>query len=100
YSAQIGDLANVVPNAVNPSLTDPTNAPGRVEIIADNLDLSRARIRAENFIQITTTNLISTTNADINAPIISYNLANTTTTLVLTNVIPGAVKKKKKKKNA
>lgn len=68
-----------------PHLDDPTNFPGRVDISANNLDMSLARIRADGVVTIRATNLISSAGTIIDAPFIQLNIANTNSTLTLTN---------------
>lgn len=86
YSAAVG-TATAVPGSVGyiPHLDDPTNSPGRIEINANNLDMSSARIRADNLVSIRATNLISSAATLIDAPFIQLSIANTNTTLTLTN---------------
>jgi hypothetical protein len=98
YSAQIGSLTD--PNQIfsgsqnNPSLTDPTNAPGRVEILAaEQLDMTFARVRAENTIILRTSNYVGSAGVSLDAPIVYYDLQNMNTTLNLTNFIPPSVKR-------
>ena len=72
----------------NQSLDDPTNAPGRVEIIGTNLNLRLARIEAENTIQVTTSNLLSADGAVFSAPNLVFNVARDNGTISLTNFVP------------
>ncbi|MFM8469033.1 MAG: hypothetical protein ACKODH_03535 [Limisphaerales bacterium] len=66
-------------------LDDPTNYPGRVDLTANNLDISLARIKADNLVSIHATNLISSSAVLIDAPYIQLFIANTNSTLTLTN---------------
>lgn len=86
YQAAVG-TATSVPGSAGyiPHLDDPTNFPGRIEINANNLDMSLARIRADNLVSIRATNLISSAATLIDAPFIQLSVANTNTTLILTN---------------
>jgi hypothetical protein len=63
-----------------------TNAPGRINIYAHDLDLTKARVRAEAEIVIQATNLISSTNAAIDCQNLSYNLGSTNGFLNVTNL--------------
>ncbi len=92
YQATIGN-ASSLPGTIGylPHLDDPTNFGGRIEIDANNLDLGLARIRAENLVSIRATNLVSSTGTLIDAPYIQLSIANTNSTLVLTNFAPTQV---------
>lgn len=92
YRAAVGN-ASFGPGtaAYVPHLDDPTNYPGRVDIIANNLDLTSSRIRAENFVSIRTDNLISSAGTLIEAPFIQLDISNTNSTLTLTNFAPAEV---------
>ena len=86
WQAAIGNAANAPGSATYvANLDDPTNAPGRVDITANNLDISKARIKADNLVSIHATNLISSDAVIIDAPFIQLFIANTNTTLTLTN---------------
>lgn len=74
-----------------PHLDDPTNFPGRIDITANSLDLTGARIRAENFVSIRADNLISSVGTLIEAPFIQLDISNTNSTLTLTNFAPSEV---------
>ncbi len=86
YQMAIGNAASV-PGSPNyyAQLDDPTNSPGRVDITANNLNLSLARIRADGVVSIRATNLLSTVGTLIEAPYIQLNVANTNSTFTLTN---------------
>ncbi len=62
---------------LNPTLSDPTNSPGRVEITAADLNLRFARIKADNLISITVSNQLTLDNALLDAPNISINVPGT-----------------------
>lgn len=74
-----------------PHLDDPTNFPGRIDITANTLDLTGARLRAENFVSIRANNLSSSVGTLIEAPFIQLDIANTNSTLTLTNFAPAEV---------
>lgn len=76
-----------------PSLANPTNAPGRVEIFAEELDLSRARLRAESFVSIRATNLITLDDFAFDSPFVNYNLKTTNETLVVDALVGQTVKR-------
>ncbi len=82
-------------SSFNPGLSDPTNSGGRVELIGDALNLGGAAIRAETSITIKTSNLEHLTNGlpppILDAPIINYDLVDSSASLALTNIIPASV---------
>jgi hypothetical protein len=55
----------------------PTNSPGRVEITANNLDLTHTRIRGENIVTVKTPHLIGSTGLVVDSPNINYNIGST-----------------------
>lgn len=63
-----------------------TNNPGRVNISAENLNLTGARIRGEGYIMIDTPHLVSSSNAVIDCPSLSFNVATTNGNLVVSNL--------------
>ncbi len=71
----------------SPAASDPTNAPGRLEIIAKDLDLTQARLRAENGIFIRATNLVGNQDAFIDAPFVSFDAGTTNRNLVISNFV-------------
>jgi len=87
WQVGVGNSALIQPGAANyvAHLDDPTNFPGRVEVTANNLDLGLTRISADNLVSIRATNLLSSVGTLIDAPFIQVNIANTNTTLILTN---------------
>jgi len=104
YRAQIGrDTSSTSTNTTfdsllgysvyNPALDDPTNLPGRIELVANNLDLTGARIRSEGLLTITADNLIGSDGVQVDAPIMNINLGSTNGTLVVSNMFGNTVKR-------
>lgn len=83
YAAQVESSATRLP-----ALSDVgyTNAAGRVEINAGKLNLDRTRIRAEGLVSISTTNLVSSSKAVIDAAHFSMHLASATGILPVANL--------------
>jgi hypothetical protein len=82
YSATIDNLA------AEPALgLDISNAPGKIHIYANNLDLTQSRMRAESEIIIQASNLISSAGATIDCQNLNYNLGSTNGFLNITNLI-------------
>jgi len=90
YSARVGQ-----PVAFSGSGTTlaPSNAPGRVEITGGTMDLSRARIRAENYINITSSNLIGNSNTVFDAPFVNFKFTTTNEQLVIDNLVSNSVRR-------
>jgi len=66
-----------------------TNAPGRIMVTADNLDLTETRMRADGWIQIKTANLISSSNAVIDCESLSFDLGSAGGNLKVESIVPG-----------
>jgi hypothetical protein len=82
YDAGISYQSATIPGA---TITD---SPGRVEITADSLDLSKARIRAE-VMNIRALNLKSSSGATLDVPAIYYDLGATNGNLLIQNLTLG-----------
>ncbi len=93
YDYSDGGLGGVFEEnpGVLPKLQDITNAPGRVEIQADQLDMTLARIRAENLLSITASNLVGFEDVILDAPNISLELLSTGGSITLSNFFPDSV---------
>lgn len=91
YSAFI-DSSGVTNNA-GPGTTHPTNFPGRVEIIGNNVNLDQTRIRAEATAVIKAENLVGNTIAQVDAPFASYDLGSANPPLVISNLAPAFVQR-------
>jgi hypothetical protein len=65
---------------------DVTNLPGRVEIVATDLNLNRTRMRGNALVNINTPNLLSSTNAIIDSPFLNFNLGAIAHVLNVTNL--------------
>ncbi len=82
YSASIGPILSV------PSGVNITNQAPRIEVQADTLDISLARIRSEGPVIITATNLIGQSPVAINAGLLSADLGSTSGSMVVSNIFP------------
>jgi uncharacterized protein YcfL len=94
YRAQIGIDpfgTNLVFTPSNPSLSDPTNAGGRIELVANSVNLEGAAIRGESSVTIKTASLSGVGTAILDAPIINYDLVDSSPVLALTNIVPPSV---------
>ena len=93
YSAFITPPGRVNQLVTSAAANDPTNFPGRVEILGKKLDLNQARLRAENTLIIKSSDLSSNGVGRVDAPFLIYDLATTQPQLVITNFVPTAVRR-------
>ncbi|HKQ38399.1 MAG TPA: hypothetical protein VJ063_10000, partial [Verrucomicrobiae bacterium] len=70
---------------------DPTNFPGRVEIVGQNVNLRDSRIRAESTVSITANNLQTNNLARVSAPYLNFDLGTTQPQLLVSNLAPPTV---------
>lgn len=91
YSAYGVDVANVPVQLAQVPGVSLTNQPGRIEIKADTLDLSRTRMRANTYVSVSAEHLISSSNAIIDSVNMGFNLSSTNGTLKIQNLVPDAV---------
>ncbi|HON07694.1 MAG TPA: hypothetical protein PLW02_06315, partial [Verrucomicrobiota bacterium] len=75
----------------NPALADPTNFVGRIEIEGDDLNIIQTRIRAEKFLGIKAKNIVSNKFAQVDAPVINYDIGTTNRVLELSNILSSTV---------
>jgi hypothetical protein len=93
YGAQIASptLTNgALPGA---SISDPTNAPGRIEIIGNSVNLDQTRIRAESTVIIKANELGGGKVARVDAPYLHYDLGSSLPELVISNLAPTTVRR-------
>jgi hypothetical protein len=88
YAAQINPAGRATANVTPPELSDPTNFPGRVEILSDAVNLDRTRIRAESTLIIKTKNLLSNHLAQVDAPVCNFDLTSLQPELPIANMVP------------
>ncbi len=72
---------------------DVTNAPGRVEIIGDEVNLDQTRIRAESAVIIKTQNLVSNNFAQVDAPLINFDARSVQPVFNIVNLAPTSVRR-------
>jgi hypothetical protein len=83
YAASIDNInarPPLVPGAA------PTNTPGRIEIEAKTLDLSKTRIRGMSLVKIKTDHLVASANAAVDVENLSYDLSSTNGLLTVRNL--------------
>ena len=81
YSALVDNIAAQVPPGFAPS-----NAPGKINIFAQNLNLSKTRVSSGSQILVIATNLVSSAGAVMDCQSLSYNLGSTNGTLNFINL--------------
>ncbi|MEJ0089344.1 MAG: hypothetical protein WDM80_06310 [Limisphaerales bacterium] len=86
YSASVDNLAKPPPAGFSI-----TNAPGRIEITARDLNLNKARITAAAAIVISASNLVSSAGATLDCQNLSFNVGSTNGFLNITNLAPQTV---------
>lgn len=82
---------NIFPDPTVAENPHPTNMTGRILIDSDELDLSFARIRAENYLSIKTDNYVGAPPASVDALRYDLQLHSTTPELHVTNVVKSSV---------
>lgn len=75
---------------LNPTLSDPTNSPGRIEINASTLNMRFATLKADNLISITATNGIDLQGATLNAPNIKLQVPGSSN-IAFSNNFPDSI---------
>jgi hypothetical protein len=88
YSALVDNIASRPPAIPAGTIT---NLPGRIEIRADSLDISRTRFRADGLLDIQAKHLISSSNAVVDSENLSYTLGSTNGNLKIQNLAAEAV---------
>lgn len=83
YAAQVSNLS--------PTGTDPTTFPGRIEILADILNMREARIRAESTLILRANDLVNNHLAQVSAPFINFDVGTTQPALVISNLAPPSI---------
>lgn len=92
YTAYQAQIASVVTAAG--ASGDPTNFPGRVQVIGQVVNLEQTRIRAESaFTLKVMKNLTSNRVAKIDAPFLNFDVASTERVLVISNIAPASVRR-------
>jgi len=91
YSARV-DLASTSPSGSVPY--DPTNMPGRIEILGEEVNMEETRIRADSSVTIkANTNLVSNRLPQIDAPFVNIDVRSVAPELVVSNIAPLTVRR-------
>jgi len=89
YAAWLG-ITNFAPR-LNPLISDATNFLGKVEVFASTLNATNARIRAESYAGVQTTNLQNNRLPKFDAPFISADIGFGANKLIISNSLPAHV---------
>ena len=90
YAAQVDLLSSSSSGSIP---YDVTNAPGRIELIGDELNLDQTRIRAESSVIIKTQNLISNNFAQVDAPLLNFDARSVQPVFNIVNLAPQSVRR-------
>jgi hypothetical protein len=88
YRAFVDDITAEPPPVAGATVT---NLPGRVQIFAQNLDMSATRIRGGGQVIVDAKHLVSSAQANVDCQNLSYNLASTNGTLTITSLAKDTV---------
>lgn len=88
YSATIDNLVSRPPAVPG---GDYTNYPGRIEIRAHQLDMNKARIRAEGLLSIQADHLINSSGAVVDSENLAFNIGSTNGSLVVQSLMKESV---------
>ncbi len=92
YAAYDAEVASVT--AASGTTGDPTNFPGRIQIIGEEVDLDRTRIRAESAFNLKVSkNLTRNLLARIDAPWLNYDVTSVAPQLIISNIAPPTVRR-------
>jgi hypothetical protein len=83
YSATANYLSQLQPPVVDASIT---NIPGRIQINAGNLDMGRTRVRSDGLVTIRANNLITSSNANMDAWNLAFDLNSASGNLRVQNL--------------
>jgi hypothetical protein len=84
YLANVGRSGTQLPSIPNATRT---NVASRIQIEADNLDLSKTRMRADGFVSITSSNLVASSNSVIAVQTMNVDLDSATQKLFVKSLV-------------
>jgi hypothetical protein len=77
YAAYAGAVENIARQFTVVTNADITLLPGRIGVVANSLDMTRARFRGEGLVKIETQHLVGSSNAAVDGENLSYTLGST-----------------------
>ena len=81
YTAYRATVNGRLAPPVNSAFTPITNYGGRLEVVADTLDLSKARLQSQSLISVSAKNYRGSKGVAVDAPFVNYDLATRDTIL-------------------
>ncbi|MGC3959318.1 MAG: hypothetical protein QM813_15660 [Verrucomicrobiota bacterium] len=93
FAAYSGTLDNIVVRPPNIPAGTATNLTGRVEVRADSLDLTRARIRGEGLVSLQARHLVGSSNAAVDCENLSLQLGSTNGLLRVKDITKATVER-------
>lgn len=93
YGAQISSATLTNGALPGGSISDPTNSPGRIEILGNFVNLDQTRIRAESTVIIKAAELGGGKVARVDAPFLHYDIGSSLPELVISNLAPASVRR-------
>lgn len=91
YAGYSAFVDNLVSQPANIPAGTVTNLPGRVKVSANDLDLTRTRIRAEGLISIEARNTVVSSNAVVDSEHLAFDLTDTTGQIQVQNLMKPSV---------
>jgi hypothetical protein len=91
YRAFVNTVSFTDPQITGSGLSDPTNYPGRIEIIGQNVNFKDARIRADSSLVITAPNITGNDLPRVSAPFLNAEIGTTHPQLTVSNFVPATV---------
>ena len=76
YAGYQAQVFGQVPPAANSSLVQLTNLAGRLEVVADKLDLTRAKIQSMSLVSVTAKDYKGSKGIAVDAPYVNYDLTS------------------------
>lgn len=95
YALAVPESSVVNTNPYAPlALFDPTNKPGRVEIVSKtSLDLRKTKLYSQNFLRVSAPHVEHDAQTILDAPYMSLDIGSTNGTLNVENLVGGTVKR-------
>ncbi len=90
YRAHVDNIVSRPPIVPGGTIT---NLPGRIQILADSLDLRGTRLRGEGEVLVNTKHLVGSSNAVVDCESLSYDLGSTNGNLNVVNLTGANVKR-------
>jgi len=93
YSVNVSSINTPGTTIIGSPLTNPTNFPGRVEIVGNNVNLDQSRVRADTTFILRAQNVTSNRLAQVDAPFVIFDVGTVEPVLVVSNIAPAFVRR-------